>query len=194
MSDEKPFKSIDQLANRQENQLKYDHELAEFVFQASPLVAWVLLMACLGVAMMFGSLIAQDAPVRGLQTAAAVVYLGWFVLFYYAHEPHLSIDSRLRHFVALLFVVAIGAQFAFTALFPTLGSYEAPSVLLETTLWTLGFFSPLAVVLLSSRLLVKIENEGAIKLDQFIGTFLAMFLLPIGIILLQPRIRQLRTT
>ena len=151
-------------------------------------------MSCLGVAMMFGSLIAQDAPIRGQQIGAAVVYLGWFVLFYYAHEPHLSIDSRLRHFVALLFVVAIGAQFAFTALFPTLGSYEAPSVLLEMTLWMLGFFSPLAIVLLSSRLLVKIENEGTIKLDQFIGTFLAMFLLPIGIILLQPRIRQLRTT
>ena len=193
MSREKHVTSISKLASMQEDQLGHEGWLGQLFFQTKPISAWILLVSCLGVAMLIGGLISSNDPIRGQQVGGAVVYLGWFVLFNFVHEPFSPNKTRFRYGVAFLFVAAIAAQASFSTIFSSSGVYEASPLFLRLIFWFVGFVGPILIVIQSARLLVQMENDGNSEVDQVIGTFLAMFLLPIGILLVQPRIRRLRS-
>jgi hypothetical protein len=57
--------------------------------------------------------------------------------------------------------------------------------------WVLGFAGPLYLLGLASYLMVRAEENRHVAPDRWIGTFLLFLVLPIGIVLIQRRIRRL---
>ncbi len=184
---------IDRLARERSERLVDENALAQLAFQSSPLGAWLLLIGALVVAMFLGNILLSNDPIRGQQIGGAVVYLGWFAFFFYTHEPYAPGRSRMRHLIVAGYVISVVVHISFSMLFPIGSESESSPVILTTALWLVGFAVPVSIIITSARLLVSMENAGQTELGRVIGTSLAMFFLPIGILLLQRRILELRT-
>lgn len=164
------------------------------IFMARPWEALVGLIFATVVGLLIVAVLFSDSPVPMGNVAAVCVWLGWMTLFYVAYSrftngisfPSPSIVAGLYVATILTHIFLVPIAFEFSATEQTLFSR-----IVAALGWVFGLAGPLIVIVSSTKLLIRLEQEKGAPTHETIGTFLSFFFLPIGIVSLQRRIGRL---